>query len=126
MKLFKVNLRCLYSRRRLAVYADGEVPRRTADRIENHLVDCVECRAMLLRLREGQRFASQVPRRSLVSDQWAEIEALIAADGKESPAPAGAGLAGGRGRGGASLAPFFLPLVPRARGTHGSFHTGLP
>lgn len=111
MKLFKVNLRCLYSRRRLAVYADGEVPRRTADRIENHLVDCGECRAILLRLREGQRFASQVPRRSLASDQWAEIEALIAADGKRSPAPTRVHFAGWRRPAWASLATVLLALV---------------
>jgi len=111
MKLFKVNLRCLYSRRRLAVYADGELPRRIADRIENHLVDCGECRATLLRLREGQRFASQVPRRSLVSDQWAEIEALIAADGTESPAPTRVRFAGWRRPAWASLATVLLALV---------------
>jgi len=111
MKLFKVNLRCLYSRRRLAVYADGELPRRIADRIENHLVDCGECRAILLRLREGQRFASQVPRRSLASDQWAEIEALIAVDGKGSPAPTGVRFAGWRRPAWALLATALLAMV---------------
>jgi anti-sigma factor RsiW len=111
MKLFKVNLRCLYSRRRLPVYADGELPRRIADRIENHLVDCGECRAILLRLREGQRFASQVPRRSLASDQWAEIEALIAADGKGSPGPTRVRFGGWRRPAWASLATVLLALV---------------
>ena len=84
-----MNLRCLYSRRRLPVYADGELPRRIADRIENHLVDCGECRGVLLRLRAGQRFAGQVPRQLADPDQWSAIEALIEAGGHKHHEPRG-------------------------------------
>jgi hypothetical protein len=111
MKLFKMNLRCQYSRRRLAGYADGEFPRRAADRVENHLVDCGECRAILLRLRDGQRFAGQVPRRSPASDQWAGIEALIESDRQKSPAPTRVHFGGWRRPAWASLATVLLALV---------------
>jgi hypothetical protein len=83
-------------RRRLAAYADREVSRGVADKIENHLVDCGECRAMLLRLRAGQRIASLVPLRSPDSEQWNAIEALIEADGQKHTAPARVRVAGSR------------------------------
>lgn len=111
MKLFKMNLRCLYSRRRLAAYADGELPRRAADGIEIHLSDCGECRAKLLRLREGQRFASQIPRRSAASDQWGAIQALIEADLPKPNAQERARSAGWRRPAWASLATVLLALV---------------
>jgi anti-sigma factor RsiW len=75
-----MKLRCLYFKRRLPIYADGEASRRAAGRIEDHLVDCADCRAALLRLRSGQGFARQVPLRSPPPDQWEAIERLIEAD----------------------------------------------
>src|SRR5262245_25462023 len=75
-----MRLRCLYCERRLAMYADGEISRRAAARIEDHLIDCGHCRATLLRLRAGQRFARQAPRRQAASDQWQAIEEIISAE----------------------------------------------
>lgn len=75
-----MKLRCLYFRKHLAIYAEGELSSRAANRIEDHLVDCGDCRAALLRLRAGQRFAAQVPRRAAPSDQWQAIEGLIDAE----------------------------------------------
>ena len=106
-----MKLRCLYSRRRLAVYADGELPRRSADRVENHLVGCGKCRAMLLRLRAGQRFAGQVPRRSPASDQWGAIHALIEAEAPDPAAPARVRVPAWRRAAWTSLASVVLALV---------------
>src|SRR5215469_12877947 len=78
-----MRLRCLYFKRQLAMYADGETSRQAATRIEDHLVDCGNCRANLLRLRAGRRFARQAPRRRAASDQWHAIEAMIAADERQ-------------------------------------------
>jgi len=75
-----MKLRCLYFKRRLAMYADGEISRQGAARIEDHLVDCGNCRAILLRLRAGQRFAREIPRRRAAFDQWPTIEGMIAAE----------------------------------------------
>jgi anti-sigma factor RsiW len=83
-----MKLRCFYFKRRLATYADGEASRRAAGRIEDHLVDCGDCRATLLRLRAGQQFAGQVPRRSVPPDQWEEIESLIDAEERRVVEPA--------------------------------------
>jgi anti-sigma factor RsiW len=75
-----MNLRCLYFKRCLVIYADGEGSRRAAGRIEDHLVDCGDCRATLLRLRAGQRFVGLVRRQLAPPDQWEAIEGLIDAD----------------------------------------------
>jgi hypothetical protein len=78
--VLQMNLRCLYFKRCLVIYADGEGSRRAAGRIEDHLADCGDCRATLLRLRACQRFARQVRRRSAPPDQWGAIQGLIDAD----------------------------------------------
>ena len=73
------------------MYADGEISHQAAIGIEDHLVDCGNCRADLLRLRAGQRFAREVPRRRPASDQWQTIERMIAAYERSKVQPAMAG-----------------------------------
>jgi anti-sigma factor RsiW len=75
-----MKLRCLYYKNRLLAYADGELSHREAGRLEDHLVDCADCRTTLVRLRAGQRFAGQLPPRPAPSDQWQSIDNLIDAD----------------------------------------------
>ena len=84
-----MKLRCLFFKKRLVIYADGELSHRASGQIEDHLVDCPDCRARLLRLRAGQRFAGQVPRRRAPAGQWEAIEELIVAEARRQQEPDG-------------------------------------
>lgn len=55
---------------------EGLTPNRVR-RIEDHLLDCGECRDTVARLRSGQRFAAQLPRIMPQRDLWNAIEAAI-------------------------------------------------
>jgi hypothetical protein len=57
-------------------YLDNELNAAKVSQIEDHLLDCNGCRARLARLRDGQRFATQLERRKPLGDHW---EALAAA-----------------------------------------------
>jgi hypothetical protein len=65
-------------------YADGELKEKSVRRIEEHLLDCNDCRLRLARLRDGQRFARYLPRETPQGDNWAAIAAALDAD--ENPA----------------------------------------
>jgi hypothetical protein len=66
-------------------YVDGELSEKTVKRVEEHLLDCNDCRLRLARLRDGQRFARYLPQETPQYNNW---EALaIALDADENPAP---------------------------------------
>lgn len=77
-------------------YADGELDEKSVRRVEEHLLDCNDCRLRLARLRDGQRFARYLPRETPQSDGWGAIAAALDADenpGPVQPAPAKAAFA---------------------------------
>lgn len=67
-------------KRNFSRYLHGELDRKAVARVENHVLDCLSCRAALARLRDGHRFAQQVPRLRPERDVWAAIEAAIESD----------------------------------------------
>jgi hypothetical protein len=66
-------------------YVDGELDAKTIKRVEDHLLDCNDCRARLARLRTGHRFAIQVPRQAPQGDGWEAIAAAL--DREATPGP---------------------------------------
>ena len=74
--------------RNFSRYLHGELDRKAADGIENHVLDCLSCRAALARLRDGHRFAQQMPRRKPERDVWAAITAAIESDDAPAKSPA--------------------------------------
>src|SRR6185295_10350376 len=72
IKCWRINLR----RDLMRYVTDGLTPNR-ARRVEDHLLDCGECRDTVARLRNGQRFAAQLPRIAPQRDVWARVEAAI-------------------------------------------------
>src|SRR5918999_855971 len=77
-------------RRNFSRYLDGELDERLVARVEDHLLDCLGCRARLSHIRDGHRLAGQMPRLRPERDVWAAIEAGIEAvqTPRESPAVA--------------------------------------
>ncbi|MFL6215383.1 MAG: zf-HC2 domain-containing protein [Blastocatellia bacterium] len=64
-------------RRELTRYVtDGLTPERV-QRVEDHLLDCGDCRDAVARLRGGQHFAAHLPRVTPQRDVWDAIEAAI-------------------------------------------------
>jgi hypothetical protein len=61
-------------------YVDGELDAKTIKRVEEHLLDCNNCRRRLARLRDGHRFAMQLPRQRPQGDGWEAIEAALDAE----------------------------------------------
>ena len=47
-------------RRKFVPYLEGKIPDQGAKRLEKHLSDCEDCRAMFVRLRAGHQFAQQL------------------------------------------------------------------
>jgi Putative zinc-finger len=47
--------------RRFPQYLDGAAPPRSVERIERHLLDCSQCRARLVRLREAKQLLGALP-----------------------------------------------------------------
>src|SRR5262249_5394706 len=86
MKCFRVDLW-----RKLVRYIDGELPASTVLRIEAHLLDCVDCRSRVARLKRGKRFAESLSPVSHKPDVWPAIEAGINAEAgarkQSSPQP---------------------------------------
>ncbi len=66
-------------------YLDGELDAKTIKRVEDHLLDCNDCRARLSRLRDGHRFAVQLPCHAPQGDGWEAIAAALDAD--DTPMP---------------------------------------
>jgi hypothetical protein len=64
-------------------YVDGELDAKTIKRVEDHLLDCNACRARLSRLRDGHRFAVQVPRQLPQGDAWEAIAAALDQDASQ-------------------------------------------
>lgn len=77
MRCWRVSLRRKFSR-----YLNGELAPREVTQIEDHLLDCSACRARLTRMRDGHRFAGQLPRLTSQRDGWRAIEAAI--EGEQS------------------------------------------
>jgi len=75
-----MGIKCLFLRRGLIRYQDGELGSRGVRLIEDHLLDCGACRARLLQLRNGQRFARELPRLSPEPESWERLEAAIDAN----------------------------------------------
>lgn len=64
-------------RRELTRYVtEGLTPERVR-RVEDHLLDCGDCRDAVAQLRSGQRFAAQLPRITPRRDAWDAIEAAL-------------------------------------------------
>ena len=72
MKCWRIDLRRDFSR-----YLDKELALGSVKRIEDHLLDCGECRTRMARMQTGQRFARQMPRLMPERDPWRAIEAAI-------------------------------------------------
>ena len=72
MKCWRIDLRRDFSR-----YLDKELAPHTIKRIEDHLLDCGECRTRMARMQTGHRFARQMPRAVPERDPWLAIEAAI-------------------------------------------------
>ncbi len=76
-------------RRNFSRYLNGELDKRTVERIENHLLDCLQCRARLARIRAGHMFVQHLPRLKPERDPWVAIEAAI--DSGKMPSPVAKG-----------------------------------
>ncbi|HSE96707.1 MAG TPA: zf-HC2 domain-containing protein [Blastocatellia bacterium] len=76
MKCWRFDIRRGFSR-----YVNGELSARAVARLEDHLMSCGQCRAYLARIRDGHRFARQMPRAELQRDPWEAIEAAITSGG---------------------------------------------
>lgn len=66
-------------------YADGELAAKRVRRIEDHLLDCNDCRLRLARLRDGQRFARHLLRETPQGDGWEAIAAALDAEARPTP-----------------------------------------
>jgi hypothetical protein len=64
-------------RRDLTRYVTDDLTPERVRRMEDHLLDCGDCRDMVARLRGGGRLASQLPRITPQRDVWEAIEAAI-------------------------------------------------
>src|SRR5207244_2795864 len=73
------NMRCWRCglRRSITAYVHEELPVNKAKRLEDHLLDCAECRSQVARLRAGHKIASKLPSASTERDPWSAIEAAI-------------------------------------------------
>jgi anti-sigma factor RsiW len=72
MKCWRIDLR-----RKFSLYVTGELEASAVKRVEDHLLDCGSCRTRLVRLRNGHRFAQEMPRFTPQRDPWTTIEASI-------------------------------------------------
>ena len=81
MKCWRIDLK-----RRLSLYVTGELSEREVGRIEDHLFECVPCRARLAQLRGGHLLARDLPRVAPPRDGWDRIEAAIAAEERSAGA----------------------------------------
>jgi hypothetical protein len=82
-KCWRINLQ----RDLMRYVTDGLTPGRVR-RVEDHLLDCGECRDTVARLRGGHRFAAQLPRVTPQRDVWNAIDAAIDQMGAPAAPPA--------------------------------------
>ena len=83
MTCWRIDIQRNFSR-----YLHGELDRKAVARVEDHVLDCLSCRAALARIRDGHRFAQQMPRLRPERDAWAAIEAAIESDNRPAESPA--------------------------------------
>src|SRR5215475_1688258 len=76
MQCWRFDLRRTFSR-----YLNGELDHNKVKRVEDHLLDCGNCRTRLARMRNGHRLAQQLPRFTPDRDPWNAIEAAISGAG---------------------------------------------
>jgi hypothetical protein len=69
-------------------YLHGELRASSVGRLEDHLLDCGECRALLVRIRTGDSFMQRAPRLRPQNDRWAAIEAAIGPENSRPLLPA--------------------------------------
>src|SRR5260370_25926830 len=72
-----MKITCICLRRSLMRYQDAELRPRSVKRAEDHLLDCGHCRARLLQLRNGQRFARELPRLAPEPGNWESLETAL-------------------------------------------------
>ena len=77
-----MRARCLFNRRLLTGYLDGELPPGRTARVENHLAKCGVCRDQYVRLRSARFFAKQLPDRAPGHDLWPALERVLEDRGK--------------------------------------------
>ena len=80
MKCWRIDIRRDFSR-----YLDKELAPRAIKRIEDHLLDCGECRTRMARMQTGHRFARQMPRVMPERDPWRAIEAALEREQGSTP-----------------------------------------
>jgi hypothetical protein len=102
--------------RRLAAYIDGELPERSAQQVERHMRQCVQCRFDCEQVRRGMAAVHHLPSAGTPADMWPAIEVAFRQrrTGKSST--------GGRWRLAIAAAVLLLPLAGAAawRLTHPS------
>lgn len=76
MQCWRFDLRRKFSR-----YLNGELDHNKVRGIEDHLLDCGDCRTRLARMRNGHRLAQDLPRFTPERDPWHAIEAAISGTG---------------------------------------------
>ena len=84
MQCWRFDLRRTFSR-----YLNGELDHNKVRRVEDHLLDCGDCRTRLARMRNGHRLAQELPRFTPERDPWHAIEAEISASGPAEVRKAG-------------------------------------
>lgn len=75
MKCWRFDIRRDFSR-----YVTGELPAVRTARLEDHLLDCGECRVILARMKRGNSYAKSAPPAVLKRDPWSMIERGILSD----------------------------------------------
>lgn len=71
-------------RRKFSGYLNGVLDQNGVKRVEDHLLDCGNCRTRLARMRNGHRLAQELPRFTPSHDRWHAIEAAISGAGATS------------------------------------------
>jgi hypothetical protein len=92
MRCWRVDLSRNFSR-----YLNGELATREIKQIEDHLLDCGDCRTRIAQMRSGHRFAGQLTRATPQRDAWNAIEAALDAEQSRSSKGASPGRGGWRG-----------------------------
>ena len=80
MKCFRVDIR-----RKLSRYVHGELPSAVVKRVEDHLLDCGDCRASLARIKVGHGLLKHLPYAAMNEDQWRSREVDFDSDRVVAP-----------------------------------------
>jgi hypothetical protein len=76
-----MKLRCFFIKRDISRYIHEELSSSALKRLEDHVLDCGECRSALARIRTGDNFARRATALTPGRDLWPSIESAIASDG---------------------------------------------